>query len=104
RCDISFTSDGSSCPTASASATGMASALRDQHVGELPAHERRALLVLGDELGDHVLPPAALVLVDHGAARAHAHAGPHRLEEVELHLGVEPRVHDVLAVTQVERL
>src|SRR2546421_11638329 len=103
RCVSSLSSEASSWPTASAAATAMASG-GDEHLGELPADERRARLVFGDELGDHVLLAAPLVLVDHAAARADPHADADRLDELELHLGVEPGVHDVSAVAQAQRL
>src|SRR5690242_1396565 len=77
---------------------------RNQHLGELPADQRGARLVLGDELRDHVLLAPALVLVDDTAARADARADADRLEELELHLGVQPRMHRVAAVPQPQGL
>src|SRR5262245_16449350 len=66
------------------------------HLGELPAHENgAALLVAGLELRHHVVPVAPLVLVDDPAARAHAHAGAQRLDELELYLRMQPRGDDV---------
>src|SRR5438034_478774 len=78
--------------------------LGDDHLGELPAHEHATALVLGDVLRHHVGLAPTLVLVDDLAARAHAHAQPDGLDEVEFHPRVQPRVHDVPAVPQVQRL
>src|SRR5437899_928267 len=78
--------------------------LGDDHLGELPTHEHATALVLGDVLRHHVGLAPTLVLVDDLAARAHAHAQPDGLDEVEFHPRVQPRVHDVPAVPQVQRL
>src|SRR5215831_11467212 len=107
RWEISLTSEGSVWPTVMASSTRVAMGhlrLGNDHLGELAADEHAPHLVLGDVLGHHERLAAPLVLLDDLAAGAHAHARADGLQEAELHLGVEPGVHDVLAVTQVERL
>src|SRR5882762_10013980 len=99
RCEISLSSDGSFSPM-----VVMAASVAEQHLGEPPADQHGALLVRRRELRDHVGLAAALILVDDPAARAHAHAATDRLEELELHLRVQSRVHDVAAVPETERL
>src|SRR5438128_11474843 len=104
RCVSSFSSDGSAWPTASACVMAIGGSGGDEHLGELPADERRARLVLGDVLGDHVLLAAPHVLVDHAPTPAHAHADADRLAELELRLGVQAGMHDVAAAAQPQRL
>src|SRR5256885_4032989 len=99
RCEISLSSDGSFSPM-----VAMAASVAEQHLGEPPADQHGALLVRRRELRDHVGLAAALVLVDDPAARADAHAGTDRLEELELHLRVQARAHDVAAVPETDRL
>src|SRR5580765_4610633 len=107
RWETSFAREGRTCPTAVSVSTRVAMGrlrLGDDHLGELPAHEHAAGLVLSDVLGHHVGFAPTLELVDRLAARAAAHPEPDGLQEVELHPGVQPGVHDVLAVPQVQRL
>src|SRR6266850_3210081 len=57
RCETSFTSGERACPTAIPVSTRVAMGrlrLGDDHLGELPAHEHPARVVLGDVLGHHV--------------------------------------------------
>src|SRR6185503_843150 len=98
RCGISFTSSGSACPIGSASVVVIAMlglSVAEEHLGEAAPDQDGSVLVLGPELGDHVGLAAPLVLVDHASARACAGAGPDRLHELELHLGVQPAGHRV---------
>src|SRR5258705_7428144 len=107
RWETSFAREGRTCPTVVSVSTRVAMRrlrLGDDHLCELPAHEHAAGLVLGDVLGHHVGLAAALVVVDDLASGAHAHAELDRLHETELHPGVEARVHEVLAVPQMQRL
>src|SRR2546430_16550618 len=96
----SFSGGGSAWPRASACVMAIGGSGGDEHLGELPADERRARLVLGDVLGDHVLLAAPHVLVDHAPTRAHAHADADRLEGIELHLGVQAGMPDMSDVAQ----
>src|SRR5712692_4406244 len=100
RWEISFTRDGSVSVMVSMAGLSVAK----EHLGEAATHEQRAVLVFGHELRHHVRLAAALVLVDHFAARARAHAGPDRLQELEVHLRVQSRVHDVAAVAHAQGL
>src|SRR5882672_10142736 len=104
RCETSFTSGERACPTAIPVSTRVAMGrlrLGDDHLGELPADQHPARVVLGDILGHHVGLAPALVLVDHLAPCAHPHPEPDRLDEAEFHPRVQPRVHEVLAVPEV---
>src|SRR6266478_6052364 len=105
RCETSFTRAGRTCPVSTAVSTRVAMGclrLDDDHLGELPANEHAARVVLGDVLRRHVGLAAALVLVDHLAPGPHAHPELYGLDEGEFHPGVQARVDDVLAVAQVE--
>src|SRR5712692_338580 len=100
RWEISFTRDGSVSVMVSMAGLSVAK----EHLGEAATDERRAVLVFGHEFRHHVRLAAALVLVDDLAAGARAHAGPDRLQELEVHLRVKPRVHDIAAVAHPQGL